>query len=318
MKENSIRPGLQAALLAASYVILCSLYIVVSGAAAAALSGTVEELEHRELLKGVAFVFVTGALFFAVTFILLKRIRISIQEMMRGRDALVSAERRAQAALFAAAVAHDFNNILAVIGAAAHKLAPLADAHKSAVAAILEGVDRGGELARRLSSAGKEQTAGPAQNVDLHKVVKEALTLLRTHPLVGSCTVELLTPEEIYAQVHAQLIHQIIYNLVLNAAVALDGRGTILIRLSKEGEESWIEVHDSGPGLSTEAREHLFEPFFTTKGASGTGLGLLSVQFCARVHGGAVEADSSHLGGACFRVKLRIPPSGTPPLAVLR
>ncbi len=64
-------------------------------------------------------------------------------------------------------------------------------------------------------------------------------------------------------------------------------------------------MSDDGPGLSAEARAHLFEPFFTTK-PNGTGLGLPTSRRFVEAHGGTIEAGTSALGGALFRVRLPV------------
>jgi signal transduction histidine kinase len=94
-----------------------------------------------------------------------------------------------------------------------------------------------------------------------------------------------------------------IINLMLNAADATESKGKIEIRLSMQSNQICIEVHDNGPGISKENREGLFRPYHTTK-PDGTGLGLTTVKTCAEIHGGSVQIDSSHLGGALFRIVL--------------
>jgi two-component system NtrC family sensor kinase len=94
-------------------------------------------------------------------------------------------------------------------------------------------------------------------------------------------------------------------NLVLNAAEATGPGGRIDVRLTGDGAEARLEVHDDGPGIPEERRPGIFEAFETTK-PDGTGLGLFSVQHIAEVHGGRAEALASELGGACFRVSLPV------------
>jgi signal transduction histidine kinase len=55
-----------------------------------------------------------------------------------------------------------------------------------------------------------------------------------------------------------------------------------------------VEIHDNGPGIPEDVREHLFEPFFTTKGVGkGTGLGLIiSYRIIADRHHGELEFES--------------------------
>jgi two-component system NtrC family sensor kinase len=66
-----------------------------------------------------------------------------------------------------------------------------------------------------------------------------------------------------------------------------------------------LEVSDTGPGVSAEARARLFEPFFTTKPAGvGTGLGLFVCLEIAKEHHGTISLLDSSGAGATFHVDL--------------
>jgi signal transduction histidine kinase len=75
------------------------------------------------------------------------------------------------------------------------------------------------------------------------------------------------------ARCDSQRLTQAVMNLLLNAVEAVKADGCVDIKLYGDGDKATIEVHDSGPGLNQEQREHLFEAFYTTK-LNGTGLGL--------------------------------------------
>jgi two-component system sensor histidine kinase PilS (NtrC family) len=92
-------------------------------------------------------------------------------------------------------------------------------------------------------------------------------------------------------------LRQALLNLIINAAEALNGVGTI--RLHVDTDPVAIRVEDSGPGLLPEVKKQLFNPFFTTK-ENGTGLGLATVHAIVSAHGGKIEVARSSLGGAAF------------------
>jgi nitrogen-specific signal transduction histidine kinase len=75
------------------------------------------------------------------------------------------------------------------------------------------------------------------------------------------------------------------------------------VRVLAEGDGARIEVHDDGPGVAPELRDHVFDGFVTTK-PEGSGLGLLSMRVAAFEHGGRVALADSDLGGACFQLWL--------------
>lgn len=107
-------------------------------------------------------------------------------------------------------------------------------------------------------------------------------------------------------------LNQVFMNLLVNAAQSIEERGTIWIRTGVEGESVWVEIEDTGKGISPEHLGRIFEPFFTTKPVGkGTGLGLsLSYDIIAK-HGGRIDVKSTPGKGSCFRIYLsRCRPSG--------
>ena len=103
-------------------------------------------------------------------------------------------------------------------------------------------------------------------------------------------------------------INQVLMNLLVNAAQAIENRGTITVRSGVDGPMAWIEVQDSGKGMPPETQKRIFEPFFTTKPVGkGTGLGLsLSYDIIVKRHGGQFDVQSEPNQGSRFRVKLPI------------
>lgn len=100
-------------------------------------------------------------------------------------------------------------------------------------------------------------------------------------------------------------LRQALLNLMINAAEALHGVGTI--RLSADSATALIRVEDSGPGFLPEAKKQLFNPFFTTK-ENGTGLGLATVHAIVSAHDGKIKVARSSLGGVAFILSLNSAP----------
>jgi PAS domain S-box-containing protein len=102
-------------------------------------------------------------------------------------------------------------------------------------------------------------------------------------------------------------LQQVFTNLFINAADAMDGKGTIHIRATFDRDRSLfvIRVSDTGPGIPQECRDRIFDIFFTTKPAGkGTGLGLSISQNILKIHGGRIAFDCPPAGGTVFIVEL--------------
>jgi signal transduction histidine kinase len=286
-------------------VLLGGAYIAVSGSFARGAAGAdAAALERIELVKGIAFILVTAALGFVAGRALLLRLARHRSALAAAHMALVQAEHHARATLIAGTLAHDLNNMLAVLRMGMDEL-DRAGAVASAEAPVLEdmneAIDRVATLAGRLARAGKGLLADPAESVDLGAVVVEALGTAKLHPAVRRCRVE-HEVESLTVLAKRSLIEHLVANLVLNAAEAKEG-SHIRVTLTAEPEGGVLEVHDDGPGIAAEEQERIFVPFHTTK-ERGTGLGLLSAQLAAALHGGGLSYHRSPLGGACFRVTL--------------
>jgi len=100
-------------------------------------------------------------------------------------------------------------------------------------------------------------------------------------------------------------LDQVFMNLLINAAQAIEVRGTVTIRTGQEGDSVWVSVSDTGKGIPPENIPHLFDPFFTTKPVGkGTGLGLSVSYNIVEKHGGKIEVQSEVGKGTTFRVWL--------------
>lgn len=99
------------------------------------------------------------------------------------------------------------------------------------------------------------------------------------------------------------MLRRAVLNLLLNALDVMPDGGELAVSATAGPVDLSIEVADSGPGLSPEARQRAFEPFFTTK-SNGTGLGLAIVERIATAHGGDIVASDGPLGGAAFTIRI--------------
>ncbi|MEZ4363077.1 MAG: PAS domain-containing protein [Kofleriaceae bacterium] len=226
--------------------------------------------------------------------------------------------------VLAGGIAHDFNNLLTgVVGNAGLALRQVAQG--SPIAQRLQQIDAAARQAsdlcnQMLTYAGKGHVAMVPE--DLSALVRDTTQLLRLS-LSKKASFEMrLDPALPMVKIDAAQIRQVVMNLVINASDALGGnpgritvvtgcievdaaalRATDLAPDLAEGTYVFLEVSDTGSGMSPETLARIYDPFFTTK-FKGRGLGLAAVQGIVLSHQGAIRARSEVGRGTTFRMFL--------------
>ena len=113
-------------------------------------------------------------------------------------------------------------------------------------------------------------------------------------------------PDDIIIRINASLFEWVIENLCKNAVDAMEGSGTITLRMESTADRAVIEVADTGKGIRKKDLRNVFRPGFTTK-KRGWGLGLsLAKRIVEEYHKGRIYVKSSEPGkGTTFRIELR-------------
>lgn len=228
----------------------------------------------------------------------------------------------------AGGVAHDFNNILAVVlmnQAMLGEEAGLTEEGRLAMVEIEKGAKRAAALVRQLLQFARRQVLR-MERIEIGCLLDDLHRMLVR--LIGeSIVLELDTESGLHwIEGDTGMIEQVVTNLVVNARDAMPRGGRILLQVrravldatrpprhpaARAGTFVCLSVIDTGLGLSEEVRQHLFEPFFTTKEVGkGTGLGLSTVYGIVEQHRGWVEVESEVGRGTTFRVWL--PEVGVP------
>ncbi len=223
-------------------------------------------------------------------------------ELKSSRERLLYLTRVASWQILARKMAHEVKNSLTPIRLTMEEInARFPDPFLKQASQIV--VDEVGALERRVR-AFSEFAAEPTvrlQAVDLGPLIEERVAFLRSaHPGVQYEVV--LDPGLPAARADVDLLRAILTNLLENAAHAAGEEGRV--RVVTHADPLVIEVHDSGPGLSEEARATLFEPTISFK-KGGMGLGLSISRRSALLMGGDIVLIKGELGGAGFRVSLK-------------
>jgi len=234
---------------------------------------------------------------------------VSIAEDITERRALDEQLRQVQKldalGMMAGGVAHDFNNILAVIGANAELLKESYDA--GLVDEIAIAVNRAGSLTHQLLAFSRKEQTQPVV-LDLNAALGDVHKLVRR--LVGArikvvCSLE---PDLGRVRIDPSSLVQVIMNLAVNARDAMPDGGKLRIETRSLGlHDVMIVVKDSGCGMPPSVMARVFDPFFTTKEAGkGTGLGLAVVHGVVEQAGGRIELASAPNEGTTFRITLPV------------
>lgn len=301
-------PLFVAGLLSLGYALLCGLYIVTSTALATRIARSQMELAQVEQWKGLAFVGVTALLFFGFAWCVLRiveRQRVALEEQSA---ALEAAERRMVAGDLATAIGHDIANVLSVSNLLLRELdETIAEGQsvssvRNELQATIDGI---AGLSRSLLDLGRPCADGHRTNLDLSDLVRRTVALARRHPRIRACQVFLTAPPSLWIEADAKRLERSLLNLLLNAAEATEGCGTIDVRLYVADGHVRLEVHDDGPGIPKDERKVVFDAYYTTK-PSGAGIGLYSTRRTAESLGGHAEALDSDLRGACIRMSIPV------------
>ncbi len=244
---------------------------------------------------------------------------------------MLEAQKLESLGVLAGGIAHDFNNLLAVIlGNASLIRQDLPSSHtaKRNLDQIEVASRRASDLCRQMLAYAGQGTFA-REHVSLVSLIANTTELLRLS--IGKhVTIDFeLDPATPGIEADRTQMQQVVMNLVINASEAISppsgnvklrtGRGRIPLDELVDavhrpeqitGDFAWLEVTDSGCGMTPETRAKIFEPFFTTK-FTGRGLGLAAVLGIVRAHRGVFIVRSTPGQGSTFRIFL---PAAAPKL----
>ncbi|CAN5635439.1 hypothetical protein BH23GEM10_BH23GEM10_02430 [soil metagenome] len=242
-----------------------------------------------------------------------------VTERREFESQIMQAHKMEALGTLAGGIAHDFSNVLTVIGGHAELLtAALSDRPKERANAehIREAAQRGSALTRQLLSFGRGRPRD-MRITDLNALILELQPMLSR--LIGD-DIELhldLDPDLAGVRCEPSELEQIVVNLAANArdAMAAGGRLSLRTQNATIDESALIElepgpyvlltVADTGTGIEPDIVARVFEPFFTTKAdGAGTGLGLSTVYTITTQAGGRVEIESTPGVGTQFSLHL--------------
>jgi PAS domain S-box-containing protein len=223
---------------------------------------------------------------------------------------LIQSEKMSSLGRMAASVAHEINNPLGAIVVYSHLLLENTAEDfpgRGNLQKIVREAMRCRDIVRGLLDFARP-APGSREAADVKTIVRAACELLEGQPAFRDIQVDLdLSPAPLEVTCDSGQLQQAFTNILVNAAEAISGPGTIRIRSWRDASQRMVaaSLADTGCGIPPENLERVFEPFFTTKQEGhGTGLGLAIAYGIAARHGGTIKVESRPGDGTTFTVWL--------------
>jgi nitrogen-specific signal transduction histidine kinase/CheY-like chemotaxis protein len=247
-------------------------------------------------------------------------------ELHRTQRHIIEQERLNAVGKMASGLAHDFNNALVPISGYAEMLLEHPDILQDAVRStkylklIMTGVEDAASVVSRLREFYRKREEGETYRpLSLNQMVEQAVALTRPRwrdeALGGGRTILVEADMRPVPRIlgSESEMREMLANLIFNAVDAMPEGGLIRIRtgmreasaseetpLAPRVPQVFLEVSDTGTGMTEDVRRRCLEPFFSTKGERGTGLGLPMVYGIVKRHRGTMDIESTVGKGTTF------------------
>lgn len=230
-----------------------------------------------------------------------------VSDRVRLQRELQEKERLAALGLLAAGVAHEVNTPLTGISSYAQMLiadTSPEDPRYSILKKMEQQTFRASHLVNNLLNFAAKR-AHTIELVRLADVVRASVAAHEDLLRQKQIAVHLDLDESVTVSGSAFELQQVVTNLLLNAKDAVEPRGKVSIRVTRDRGEALLAVRDDGSGIPPEIVSRIFEPLFTTKRSSGgTGLGLAICHKIVENHRGRITVSSEPGAGATFFISL--------------
>lgn len=248
-------------------------------------------------------------------------IELRTKELNEKSLKLFEAEKMASIGILAGGVAHEFNNLNAIILGYAD-LSLMDKELKSTLKSNLEKIKvaslKGKDIAENLLIlAGKDSDI--KQKIRLNDLVTQSINLFQSYGNKESIVITTEIKDSLAILGDQRMLSQVIQNILKNAEESMidTNSGQILVKIFAENNWAYITIEDQGIGIKSENLKNIFSPFYSTKGVysidgskqsryKGTGLGLSVCQAIIINHGGEIAVASKEKIGTTFTIKIPV------------
>jgi signal transduction histidine kinase len=168
---------------------------------------------------------------------------------------------------------------------------------------LTKDIDRLEMITERFSKIG---SVPKLEQTSVYDIIEKTVNYLKSR-ISGNVTIDIHAPKngETTALMNASLFSWVLENLIKNAVDAMEGKGAINIHIIDQVQYVYIDISDTGKGISKKNFKTIFEPGYTTK-QRGWGLGLSLVKrIIENYHSGKIFVKNSSPHGTTFRIVLK-------------
>ncbi|MBS1258743.1 MAG: Sensor histidine kinase RcsC [Candidatus Scalindua arabica] len=241
-------------------------------------------------------------------------IKDDITEKKKMEEALLQSEKLKSLGTITAGISHDFNNILAIISGNVQLLEESCkdDAGLTkALHTIKRAADDGAQISgRMLKFTKRDIDSSGFVPFDINELINQAIdfTIPRWKNEAQVKGINYHMDTEGMMSVPSILcnpaeLREVFVNIINNALDAMPDDGRITFRTWSEDSTVFMNISDTGGGITEEVKKNIFDPFFSTKGVKGTGLGLSTAYGIISGHGGKIEVESEGGKGSIFTLQ---------------